>query len=103
MSEFMMPAAPEAREFLREIADEMVERFGVPRAEAVARINQAWGHDNFEEWPDLIGHEDPEHWAYGLYYVGNVPYWEPDAGSSEWTVKPAPPRDSPVWTLPPEA
>lgn len=103
MSEFTMRAVPEMQEFLREIADEMVERFGVSRAEAVARINQAWGRQTFDEWPDLITHEDPEHWAYWIYYEGDVPYWEPDADRSQWRVREAPSRDSAAWTLPHES
>ncbi|MDJ0341172.1 hypothetical protein QMK19_07265 [Streptomyces sp. H10-C2] len=99
MSEFIMPAVPEMQEYLGEVAEELVTLFGISRAEAVARINQAWGHQVFDEWPDLLAHEDPEHWAYGLYYEGDVPYWEPDADRSPWRIRQAPPRDSPAWTL----
>ncbi|WP_317452680.1 hypothetical protein [Streptomyces sp. CBMA29] len=97
-TEFIMPTSPEARESLRDITDELVGLFGLSRAEAVARVNQAWGGQDLATGPDLLGHEDPEHWAYGLYYEGDVPYWEPEADRTRWRVRPAPPRDSPVWT-----
>lgn len=101
MSEFLMQAPPETLDYLREIAEEMQRRFGISRAEAVARINAAYGGETFDEWPDLMCHELPEHWAYGLYY-GDVPYWDENADRSRWQAREAPPRDSLAWTIPPE-
>lgn len=88
--------------YFRDIADVMVERIGISRAEAVARINKAYGGADIEPYPDIMCHELPEYWAYGLYYAGNVPYWEPDADPSGWEVREAPPKGGPEWTLPEE-
>jgi hypothetical protein len=66
-SEFMMPTSPESLESLRDITDVLVGRFGLSRAEAVARVNRAWGDQDLASGPDLLGHEDPEHWARGLH------------------------------------
>ncbi|MPY63218.1 hypothetical protein [Streptomyces spongiae] len=98
MSEFSMPTIPESEECLREIAEEMMELFGIPYREAVARINYEWRHLSFEKWPDLIGHELPEHWAYRLYY-GEVPYWDAHADRSKWVAHQAPPNDLQYWTI----
>ncbi|MBU7596732.1 hypothetical protein JGS22_003525 [Streptomyces sp. P38-E01] len=103
MSEFIMPAGEEAHEILLDIAEEMVTIFHISRAEAVARINQAWGTQSFDEEPILLGHELPEHWAYAIYYVGDVPYWEAAADRSQWQVKEPPPSNSPMWTINPDA
>jgi hypothetical protein len=66
-SEFMMPTSPEALESLHDITDVLVRHYGMSRAEAVARVNQAWGNLDLASGPDLLGHEDPQHWARGLY------------------------------------
>ncbi|MFF4653543.1 hypothetical protein [Streptomyces sp. NPDC001380] len=99
MSEFVMQADEEMHAFFSEIADEMQRLFPVSRAEAVARINHAWGNTEFDPYPDLVCHESAEYWAYGMYY-GDVPYWDEHADRSAWRVKPLPPEDSPAWTLP---
>jgi hypothetical protein len=97
-SEFLMSVDSEMQEYFRDIAMEMQTLFGISKAEAVARINEAFGKDTFEPYPDIMCHEDPEYWAYGLYY-GPVPYWENDADQSRWTVREMPPADSPSWTI----
>jgi hypothetical protein len=94
-----MPTIPESEEYLREIADEMTDRFGITYREAVARINYEWRHLSFDKWPDLIGHELPEHWAHRLYY-GDVAYWDSDADRSKWVARAIPPHDSRYWTVP---
>ncbi|MFI9785489.1 hypothetical protein ACIHEI_18620 [Kitasatospora sp. NPDC051984] len=107
MSEFLMKADEEMLEFFSEIAD-VLQTFGISRAEAVARVNRAWGHRKFGPYPDLMCHEDPEYWAHGLYYDngkddgGLVPYWEENPDRSTWQIVPPPPDDSPAWTLPRE-
>ena len=97
-SEFLMRIDSETQEYFREIAMEMQTLFRISKAEAVARINEAYGHMSFKSYPDIICHEDPEHWAYGLYY-GDVRYWDSDADRSTWQVRKIPPRDSPSWTI----
>ncbi|MDH6139395.1 hypothetical protein P3T35_001395 [Kitasatospora sp. GP30] len=97
--EFMMDADEGMRRFFSQIADEMITLFGIDRAEAVARLNEAWGSLAFDPYPDLVCHESAEYWAYGMYY-GDVPYWDEQADRSEWQVGPLPPADSPAWTLP---
>lgn len=86
--------------FFRDIADVMVRRIGISRAEAVARINRAFGGVEIGPYPDLMCHELPEYWAYGLYYAGDVPYWEPETDTAGWEVRPAPAAGGPEWTLP---
>ncbi|MEV5592561.1 hypothetical protein [Streptomyces sp. NPDC052496] len=61
-----MAVSPPAEAYLRDIADEMVQRFGIPSAEAVARINHAWSGLVFDDDNDLIFHELPEFWAHAL-------------------------------------
>ncbi|MER5539796.1 hypothetical protein [Streptomyces mirabilis] len=88
--------------YFRETADEMVTRFGIPRAEAVARINGAYAGQEFGPCPDLMCHELPEYWGYGLYFkpnAGRLPDDDPDTDLSAWEVRPAPPAGSPAWTL----
>ncbi|MFG2820418.1 hypothetical protein ACGFX4_13410 [Kitasatospora sp. NPDC048365] len=108
MNEFLMVADEEMLKFFSGIAD-VLQGFGASRAEAVARVNAAWGHRAFDPYPDLMCHESPEFWAYGLYYDDGkndgttVPYWEENPDRSGWLVKPPPPADSPAWTLPREA
>lgn len=87
-------------EYLLEMTQEM-QSFGCSRAEAVARINDAWGdiEPDSEYCYDLVFHEEPEFWAHRLYYEGDVPYWEENVDRSTWKAKPAPPRDSGCWTI----
>jgi len=101
MKEFVMRADEEMTDFFSQIADEMQQLFAISRAEAVARLNHAWGDIEFDPYPDIVCHELPEHWAYGFYY-GDVPYWDENADRSQWRPTPAPPADSPAWTLPRE-
>ncbi|GHF35311.1 hypothetical protein GCM10010218_15670 [Streptomyces mashuensis] len=89
MSEFLMVAVPGVLAYLREVVDEMVRLFGISRAEAVARVNDVWGHLSFTESPDLIEHEMPEYWAERIYYADYPPT----------TVQPAPSLDSGCWTV----
>ncbi len=63
---FGMAVSPQVEEYLWEIAEEMAERFGISRAEAVARIAHEWGDMTFEPENDLIFHELPEYWAHVL-------------------------------------
>ncbi|PBC96987.1 hypothetical protein SAMN05446589_3595 [Streptomyces sp. OV198] len=74
----------------------------IPRAEAVARTNRAYAGQEFGPHPDLMRHELPEYWAYGLYFnpnAGRLPDDDLDTDLSAGEVRPAPPADSPAWTL----
>lgn len=102
MSEFLMLASDEALESLRGIVGELVSLFGQSRAEAVARVNVAWGDEDLADGSDLLGREEPEHWAYCLYDEGDVAYGEPDVDRTRWPIRPAPSRDAQAWTLEPE-
>ncbi|MFE7984118.1 hypothetical protein ACFUZA_18405 [Streptomyces cellulosae] len=89
-------------QYFREIADELVGRFGMSRAEAVARINAVYEGADIEPYPDLMCHEEPDYWAYGLYFLpkdGRSPHSGSVGDLEEWETRPAPPRDSHVWTL----
>ncbi|MFF2844829.1 hypothetical protein ACFVT5_00665 [Streptomyces sp. NPDC058001] len=106
--EFLMRLDEGMLEYFRDIAQEMTERFGVSHAEAVARINERYGDTEIGPYPDVMGHEMPEFWAYGLYYrpdaQGRLPSGDEDADAdideSALEVRPAPPADSSAWTLP---
>lgn len=98
MRVFLMTTNPESEKYLREIAEEMSNLFGITYREAVARVNREWRDLSFERSLDLITHELPEHWAYRLYY-GEVAYWDPSADRSKWVAREAPPHDSPYWTV----
>jgi hypothetical protein len=95
----MHPVPAEVEKYLDDIADDMVSRFGIPLREAVARINEHWEGLTFEEEDDLIFHELPDFWADLIHYGTGVPYGDPDADRSAWKPLPAPPADSPAWTL----
>ncbi|MFF4726180.1 hypothetical protein ACFY3M_12655 [Streptomyces mirabilis] len=100
--EFLMALDEGMLAYFREMANEMVTRFGIPRAEAVARINRAYAGQEFGPYPDPMCHELPEYRAYGLYFkpnAGRLPDDDPDADLSVWEVRPAPPTGSPAWTL----
>ncbi|WP_459185034.1 hypothetical protein [Streptomyces sp.] len=95
----MHPVPAEVEKYLDDIADEMASRYGIPLAEAVARINQHWERETFDEEDDLIFHELPEFWAGLIYYGRDAAHWDPDADLSATQPHPAPPADSPAWTL----
>jgi hypothetical protein len=107
-TEFVLPLDEEMLAYFREMADVLVERVGISRAEAVARINAMYGTRESAAWGvELMGHELPEYWAYGTYYspdrrkrlpVGD-PLADADIDFSTLPVRPAPPKDSPFWTL----
>jgi hypothetical protein len=94
-------------EYFREMESEMVARFGISRAEAVARMNERYQSLEIEPYPDLMCHESPEFWAYGVYYFPDekdrLPSGDAEADAAfdltRLRIRPLPPRDSPVWTL----
>ncbi|MFK0104716.1 hypothetical protein [Streptomyces sp. NPDC091217] len=96
-------------EYFRDIANEMISRFSISRAEAVARINERYHDAEISAYPDLMCHEFPEYWSYGLYYYpnesGRLPTGDEDDDEdfvlSTLRVRPAPPKDSSYWA--PEA
>ncbi|WP_036375305.1 hypothetical protein [Micromonospora sp. ATCC 39149] len=100
MSEFQMPASPDVAELLNAIACEMVDQFGITRAEAVARINEQWHRQDLSSNDEIILHEDEYFWALFIYFGGEVPNWSRDANRSEWIPKPVPTRDSGYWPMP---
>ncbi|MEU0580276.1 hypothetical protein ABZ465_23895 [Streptomyces griseoincarnatus] len=106
-AEFLMRLDEGMLEYFRHIADEMVSRFGISRSEAVARINERYKDADISPYPDLMCHEYPEYWAYGLYYfpdsTDRLPSGDEDEDEdidfSALKVRPAPPPGSPAWTL----
>ncbi|WP_207957637.1 hypothetical protein [Streptomyces sp. YIM 98790] len=108
MREFLMDLDAGMEEFFRDIARFMTDEFGIPYAEAVARLNAAFERSKFDPYPDIMCHESPAYWGFGLYYRrlpdgSEVPWWEPDADRSGWEIKDAPPPDAHHWTLPADA
>ena len=104
--EFLIRLDAEWLEYFRAMADVLVTRFGVSRAESVARINERYAAEELKPMgKDLLGHELPEFWAYRLYFEpdsrGVLPSGSPESDGDlrAWAVRPAPPRDSAAWTL----
>lgn len=100
--EFLIELDEEMLDYFRQMAEEMVSRFGISRAEAVARINATYEGAEIDPYPDLMCHELPEYWVYGLYFKprgGQLPYGAPGEDLSAWEVRPAPSSDSRFWTL----
>ncbi|MFC9127138.1 hypothetical protein ACFT4A_09870 [Streptomyces sp. NPDC057099] len=107
-TEFVLALNEEMLAYFREMADVLVEHIGISRAEAVARINAVYGTRESVSWGvGLLGHELPEYWAYGVYYGPDdqhrvpkgCPTADADIDFSTHPVRPAPPKDSPFWTL----
>ncbi|MHC3473751.1 hypothetical protein ACYF6T_34360 [Streptomyces sp. 7R007] len=107
-TEFLIPLDEEMLEYFREMVDFLVENCGISRAEAVARINERYARkemDTLEQ--NLMTHEFPEFWAYGAYYLPDaddrLPTGDADADAdidfTRLPIRPAPPKDSPFWTL----
>ncbi|WP_225858788.1 hypothetical protein [Streptomyces albicerus] len=94
-------------EYFRDMVSEMMERFDISRAEAVARINERYGNLEISPYPDLMCHEFPEFWAYGAYYYPDgkdrLPTGDADADAdidfTQLPIRPLPPKGSPAWTL----
>ncbi|MGV9728514.1 hypothetical protein ACWDUE_14220 [Streptomyces albogriseolus] len=105
--EFLMRLDDGMLAYFRDMADEMVNRFGISRAEAVARINARYGDCDIEPYPDLMCHEEPAYWAYGAYYVPDAADRLPCGDEahdrridvSSLAVRPVPAPGSPAWTL----
>ena len=106
-AEFLMRLDEGMLGYFRDVAKEMVSRFGISRAEAVARINERYQDAVISSYPDLMCHEFPEYWVYGLYYYpdeeGRLPTGDEDDDESidvsGLKVRPAPEAGSPVWTI----
>ncbi|MFI6487662.1 hypothetical protein [Streptomyces sp. NPDC050564] len=105
--EFLLCLDEGMLEYFREMASEMVVRFAVSHAEAVARINERYQALYLDPYPDLMCHELPEFWAYGVYYQAEgdarLPCGDEGADAmvdfTRLKVRPAPPQSSAVWTL----
>ncbi|WP_156934773.1 hypothetical protein [Pseudonocardia spinosispora] len=88
--EFPCAGDAKALEFCREIVEEMVTTLGVPRDEAVARVNRQWSvpgesGDVPRVW--IVGlsiayHEDPHTWAGNIYYGHGSRWWDPSSTPS---------------------
>lgn len=94
-----MPTSEDVDALLADIRAEMSSVLGLSDAEAVARINEQWGALDLSGEDEIILHEDGYYWALAIYYGGDVPDWSPDADRSSWRPRPAPPADSPSWTI----
>lgn len=72
--QFSTSGHPDAEEFCEELVEEFVRLFGISRAEAVGRVDQAWKDDDFEP-EDLRLHETPEYWANTIYFGHDSQWW----------------------------
>jgi hypothetical protein len=103
-AEFLMRLDEGMLDYFRDMANEMVSRFAISRAEAVARINDRYQNAEISPYPDLMCHELPEYWVYGLYYypdeAGRLPTGDDESiDLSVLKVRPAPEPGLPVWTI----
>ncbi|MFF0691699.1 hypothetical protein ACFYU4_03600 [Streptomyces tendae] len=107
-AEFVLDLDEGMLEYFREMVDVLVDRCGISRPEAVARINRQYANLEIAPYPDLMCHETPEFWALTAYYGRGdhllIPTGDPDADAhidfSRLPIHPAPPRDSRFWALP---
>ncbi|CAM5697128.1 hypothetical protein STENM327S_04330 [Streptomyces tendae] len=105
--EFVLDLDEGMLEYFRDMVDVLVDRCGISRPEAVARINRQYADLEVDPYPDLLCHEAPEFWALPAYYARGdhllPPTGDPEADAhidfTRLPVHPAPPRDSRFWTL----
>lgn len=72
---WQFPTDTELDAYCREIAGELVARFGISEEEAVGRINRDWRPRHcLGPHVYLVYHETPEYWATEIYY-GKDSYW----------------------------
>jgi hypothetical protein len=84
----------EAARFCQEIADHMIEKFGISGDEAVARINQHWPGNHRVPIVWIVGlsiayHKQPASWAGDMYYGPESRWWDPDANPAPLPPPPA--------------
>jgi hypothetical protein len=84
----------EAARFCQEIADHMIEKFGISRDEAVARINQHWPGNRRVPVVWIVGldiayHKEPASWAADMYYGPDSRWWDPGANPTPLPPPPA--------------
>lgn len=73
----------------------------------MARINARYGGLDIAPYPDLMCHEEPAYWAYGVFHVpdaaGRLPCGDKEHDRrfdvSSLVVRPSPAPGSPAWTL----
>lgn len=89
MSLWTFETDAEAAEYCVEIAVTMVHLFGIPLAEAIARMNEHWAGQSMPgEFAPLFYRWGPEQWAKNIYYAFSVRWWAEEPG--ELIVKPLP-------------
>ena len=64
----------EAESLCDQIIDEMVAGLGLTEAEAIGRLNRAWGGNDFRK-QDIRYHETPEFWAKDIYFGPGSKWW----------------------------
>jgi hypothetical protein len=77
VTDFAFATSPEARAYCERILDEMVRLFGIPKSEALDRMNKLWANRPItsDMSVSLLTHELPEYWAKRLYYSPDVYWW----------------------------
>ncbi|GAB3828435.1 hypothetical protein GCM10027610_013370 [Dactylosporangium cerinum] len=92
--DFACAGDAEAQAFCEDIVAAMTRGYGIPRSEAVARVNKHWSHaDPPGRVPrvwivglDIVYHEEAVYWAALMYYGPDSRWWDPEA-----TLQPLPP------------
>lgn len=64
----------ESLQYFIEIVEIMMKRFGLPKQEAIGRINKSWNHVEEVVGDDWIYREFPFYWA-NHFYFGKESFW----------------------------
>jgi hypothetical protein len=75
MNAFIFEMDDQSSAFCKEIAQQMVELFGITHEEAIGRINRDWGGLKIVGNVDVIYHEDETYWAKTIYYGKDSNWW----------------------------
>jgi hypothetical protein len=77
-SEFKFDVEDQLLAYCREIVQEMMSEFNISYEEALGRINNHWGGQDFN-YPDTIYNQTTEYWAKRIYYKDHCKWWVKDS------------------------
>lgn len=77
MAQFEFEATPDAAEFIERIVNVIIRLFGIPRDEAVGRVNRHWSGQTFRSPEDLMAlyHQTTEWWAKSIVFGRKSQWW----------------------------
>ncbi len=78
--DFEFKMTEDSRQLCENIVDEMTQLFNITTEEAIEKINELWGEQDFADSSDERFHEDAAYWAKTIYYGPDFIWWdnEPD-------------------------